>query len=88
LGEGKTAFNISFKLDESFGIPEAFYIKNLKQPEFFLVTLTLDIPNHGTIHFVCNSWVYKAQKDRIFFANKVTKLCTYQAIYESGFCTH
>ncbi|ESW07501.1 hypothetical protein PHAVU_010G135000 [Phaseolus vulgaris] len=70
LGEGKTAFNISFKLDESFGIPGAFYIKNLKQPEFFLVTLTLDIPDHGTIHFVCNSWVYKAQKDRIFFANK------------------
>ncbi|KAJ1424520.1 PLAT/LH2 domain [Sesbania bispinosa] len=31
-----------------------------------------DVPNHGTIRFVCNSWVYnfKAYKaDRIFFAN-------------------
>jgi len=48
------------------------------QSEFFLVSLTLeDIPNHGTIHFVCNSWVYNAKdykKDRIFFANKVTNM--------------
>ncbi|CAB4285327.1 unnamed protein product [Prunus armeniaca] len=37
-------------------------------------TLTLeDVPGEGQIHFVCNSWVYPAdkyKKDRIFFANK------------------
>jgi linoleate 9S-lipoxygenase len=36
--------------------------------------LTLeDVPNHGSIHFVCNSWIYNDKKyksDRIFFANK------------------
>ncbi|MQL05309.1 hypothetical protein EI015_24725, partial [Escherichia coli] len=32
-----------------------------------------DVPNHGTIHFPCNSWIYNSKKyktDRIFFANK------------------
>ncbi|KAK7381796.1 hypothetical protein VNO80_00343 [Phaseolus coccineus] len=74
LGEGQAAFNIYFKWDEGFGIPGAFYIKNLQQAEFFLLSLTLaDIPNRETIHFVCNSWVYNAKKykkDRIFFSNK------------------
>ena len=75
LGDRQDAFNVYFEWDESFGIPGAFYIKNFMQSEFFLVSLTLeDIPNHGTIHFVCNSWVYNAKcykRDRIFFVNKV-----------------
>ncbi|PQQ06496.1 putative linoleate 9S-lipoxygenase 5 [Prunus yedoensis var. nudiflora] len=32
-----------------------------------------DVPGEGRIHFVCNSWVYPAdkyKKDRVFFANK------------------
>ncbi|BAT98350.1 hypothetical protein LR48_Vigan346s002300 [Vigna angularis] len=74
LGDRQDAFSVNIEWDESFGIPGAFYIKNFMQAEFFLVSLTLeDIPNHGTIHFVCNSWVYNAKnykKDRIFFANK------------------
>jgi hypothetical protein len=45
------------------------------QTEFFLVSLTLeDIPNHGSIYFVCNSWIYNAKhykNDRIFFVNQV-----------------
>ncbi|MCD7446599.1 Arachidonate 5-lipoxygenase [Datura stramonium] len=49
-------------------------IKNFHFYEFFLKSLTLeDVPNHGRIHFVCNSWVYPASKyksDRIFFANQ------------------
>jgi len=57
------------------GIPGAFYIENFMQVEFFLVSLTLeDVPNQGTIHFICNSWIYNDKKyksDRIFFANKV-----------------
>ncbi|OMP05818.1 Lipoxygenase [Corchorus olitorius] len=32
-----------------------------------------DVPGHGRIHFVCNSWVYPAHRykyDRVFFSNK------------------
>ncbi|KAJ1420345.1 PLAT/LH2 domain [Sesbania bispinosa] len=74
LGAGQSAFDLHFEWDSDMGIPGAFYIENFMQVEFFLVSLTLeDIPNQGTIHFVCNSWVYNAKKyktDRIFFANK------------------
>ncbi|KAK4339634.1 hypothetical protein RND71_041096 [Anisodus tanguticus] len=60
--------------DEEFGVPGAFIIKNSHFNELFLKSLTLeDVPNHGKIHFVCNSWVYPASKyksDRIFFANQ------------------
>jgi linoleate 9S-lipoxygenase len=75
LGDKQNAFSINFEWDSDMGIPGAFYIKNYMQGEFFLVSLTLeDIPNHGSIHFVCNSWIYNSKKyktDRIFFANKV-----------------
>ncbi|MED6113038.1 Lox2p [Stylosanthes scabra] len=75
LGARQKAFNIHFEYDADFGIPGAFYVRNHKHTEFFLVSLTLeDIPNHGTIHFICNSWVYNYKnykKDRIFFTNNV-----------------
>lgn len=75
LGARQDAFNIYFDWDADFGIPGAFYIKNFMQAEFYLVRVQLeDIPNHGTITFVCNSWVYNAKnysRDRIFFANQV-----------------
>ncbi|KAG5000635.1 hypothetical protein JHK87_021707 [Glycine soja] len=75
LGDRRDAYDIHFEWDANFGIPGAFYIRNYTYDEFFLVSVTLeDIPNHGTIHFVCNSWVYNFKdydkKDRIFFANK------------------
>ncbi|KAK2371232.1 seed linoleate 9S-lipoxygenase [Trifolium repens] len=74
LGAGESAFNIHFEWDDEMGIPGAFYIKNYMQVEFYLKSLTLeDVPNHGTIRFVCNSWVYNAKlykSPRIFFANK------------------
>jgi len=83
LGARQDAFSIFFEWDVNFGIPGAFYIRNFKTDEFFLVSLTLeDIPNHGTIHFVCNSWVYNFRnykKDRIFFVNDVSSvhpMCT------------
>jgi len=76
LGDKQNAFSIEFEWDNDMGTPGAFYIKNYMQGgEFFLVSLTLeDVPNHGTISFVCNSWVYNAKNyktERIFFANKV-----------------
>ncbi|KAK7255639.1 hypothetical protein RIF29_29054 [Crotalaria pallida] len=74
LGAGQSAYNVFFEWDSDFGIPGAFYIENYTQSEFFLVSLTLDdIPNQGSIHFPCYSWVYNSTKydtDRIFFANK------------------
>ncbi|CAJ1955474.1 unnamed protein product [Sphenostylis stenocarpa] len=73
LGAGEDAYDVHFEWDSDFGIPGAFYIKNFMQVEFYLKSLVLeDIPNHGTIHFVCNSWVYNSKvykTDRIFFAN-------------------
>ncbi|RDX78495.1 Seed linoleate 9S-lipoxygenase-3, partial [Mucuna pruriens] len=74
LGAGQSAFDIRFEWDSDMGIPGAFIIKNNMQLEFFLVSLTLeDIPNQGTMHFVCNSWVYNSnvyEKDRIFFTSE------------------
>jgi len=75
LGAGQSAYKVHFQWDSDMGIPGAFYIENFMLGEFFLVSLTLeDIPNHGTINFVCNSWIYNCRKyktERIFFANKV-----------------
>ncbi|AET01673.1 seed linoleate 9S-lipoxygenase [Medicago truncatula] len=77
LGDKQNAYSVHFEWGSDMGIPGAFYIENFLQHEFFLVSLTLeDVPNHGTINFVCNSWVYNDKKyksDRIFFANKTLR---------------
>ncbi|KAI9119859.1 hypothetical protein K1719_009248 [Acacia pycnantha] len=74
LLEGQSAFSVQFDYTHDFGVPGAFVIRNNLLAEFYLVSLTLDdIPNHGSVHFVCNSWIYPASRyrsDRIFFANK------------------
>ncbi|GAU42121.1 hypothetical protein TSUD_350950 [Trifolium subterraneum] len=71
-----TAFlgrNVSMQLISATKTDGAFYIRNYTQAEFFLVSVTLDdIPNRGSVQFVCNSWVYNFKsykKDRIFFTN-------------------
>ncbi|CAJ1950899.1 unnamed protein product [Sphenostylis stenocarpa] len=74
LGARQDAFSINFEWDAASGIPGAFYIKNFRTDEFFLVSVTLeDIPNYGTLNFVCNSWIYNfnnsGKKKRIFFVN-------------------
>ncbi|KAK9054797.1 hypothetical protein SSX86_025876 [Deinandra increscens subsp. villosa] len=60
--------------DEEMEVPGAFLVQNHHHSEFYLKTLTLeDVPGHGQLHFVCNSWVYPAKrykKDRVFFTNK------------------
>ncbi|CAI9102211.1 OLC1v1000443C1 [Oldenlandia corymbosa var. corymbosa] len=75
LKAGESAFDVTFDWDEEIGIPGAIIVKNLHQNEFYLKTLTLEgVPGgHDHIHFVCNSWVYPAEKyetDRIFFSNQ------------------
>lgn len=76
LTAGDSAFEVNFDWDaKNIGIPGAFIIRNEHHSEFFLKSLTLEnVPGRGRVHFVCNSWVYPADKyktDRIFFTNKV-----------------
>ncbi|KAI4301786.1 hypothetical protein L6164_035032 [Bauhinia variegata] len=74
LTAGESAFIVNFDWEEEIETPGAFLIRNNHHNEFYLKSLTLeDIPGQGTIHFVCNSWVYPAtkyKKERIFFSNK------------------
>ncbi|KAI8547990.1 hypothetical protein RHMOL_Rhmol07G0237600 [Rhododendron molle] len=71
---GDSEFGVTFDWDEEVGVPGAFIIRSSHDSEFYLKSLTLDdVPGHGRIHFVCNSWVYPADKyktDRVFFANQ------------------
>lgn len=75
LAYGESAFKVSFDWNNDVALPGALIVRNEHHREFYLRTITLeDIPNHGKLHFICNSWVYPAhcyQKDRLFFANKV-----------------
>ncbi|KAL2229895.1 probable linoleate 9S-lipoxygenase 5 isoform X2 [Sesamum indicum] len=72
--EAEATFDVSFKWDESLGVPGAFIVRNHHHSQFYLKTVTLeDVPGHGPVHFVCNSWVYPAhcyKYDRVFFTNK------------------
>ncbi|KAF3454480.1 hypothetical protein FNV43_RR04927 [Rhamnella rubrinervis] len=74
LTAGESAFNVTFDWDENIGVPGAFIIRNEHHSEFYLKTVTLeDVPGQGQMNFVCNSWVYPAdkyKKDRVFFTNK------------------
>lgn len=75
LTAGESAFKVTFDWDPEIGVPGAFLIRNEHHSEFYLKTVTLkDVPGEGDVQFVCNSWVYPADKykqDRIFFSNKV-----------------
>ena len=72
---GESAFKVTFDWDNEIGVPEAILIKNKHHSEFYLKSITLeDVSGEGQIHFVCNSWVYPAdkyKKGRILFSNKV-----------------
>ncbi|KAL7585497.1 hypothetical protein Lser_V15G44872 [Lactuca serriola] len=74
LTDGESTYKVTFEWDEDTEVPGAFLVQNHHHSEFYLKTLTLeDVPGHGHVHFVCNSWVYptkRYKKDRIFFTNK------------------
>lgn len=74
LVAGESTFRVTFEWKEEIGVPGAFLIRNFHHSEFYLKKLTLeDVPGHGRVHFICNSWVYPAhryKKDRIFFTNE------------------
>ncbi|XP_030534865.1 probable linoleate 9S-lipoxygenase 5 isoform X2 [Rhodamnia argentea] len=74
LTAGDSAFKVTFDWDEEVGVPGAIVVQNNHHSQFYLKTITLeDVPGEGRVHFVCNSWVYPAdryKKDRVFFSNK------------------
>ncbi|KAH7842311.1 hypothetical protein Vadar_003855 [Vaccinium darrowii] len=76
---GDASFNVTFDWDESEGLPGAILIRNHHHSQLYLKTLTLDdVPGHGQLHFICNSWVYPAHRyknDRVFFPNKTYLPC-------------
>ncbi|KAI3440436.1 uncharacterized protein J3R85_003505, partial [Psidium guajava] len=74
LTAGDSAFKVTFDWDEEVGVPGAIVMQNNHHSQFYLKTITLeDVPGEGQVRFVCNSWVYPAdryKKDRVFFSNK------------------
>nr|CAB3475078.1 unnamed protein product [Digitaria exilis] len=73
-GENQFCFRVTFNWEvEEHGVPGAIIVKNNNDTEFFLKTITLDdVPGHGTIVFVANSWIYPQSKysyNRVFFSN-------------------
>ncbi|BAF13126.1 linoleate 9S-lipoxygenase 2 [Oryza sativa Japonica Group] len=74
LTTGESKFGVTFEWEvEKMGIPGAIIVKNNHAAEFFLKTITLDnVPGHGAVVFVANSWIYPASKyryNRVFFSN-------------------
>nr|XP_009418148.1 PREDICTED: probable linoleate 9S-lipoxygenase 5 [Musa acuminata subsp. malaccensis] len=73
IAAGESTFDVTFHWQEKNGVPGAVIVKNRHASQFYLKSITLkDFPGKGRIHFVCNSWVYSADKykyDRVFFAN-------------------
>ncbi|XBI75150.1 hypothetical protein VPH35_068555 [Triticum aestivum] len=70
---GEEKFEVTFNWSMELGVPGAIIVKNNSDTEFYLKTITLeDLPGHGAVVFVANSWVYPHAKysyDRIFFTN-------------------
>lgn len=74
----KITFPFTFDWNDDFGTPGAILVRNSINP-FYLMTVTLkDVPGHGQIHFICNSWVYNENcykpNLRVFFSNQVSTL--------------
>ncbi|XP_024979370.1 probable linoleate 9S-lipoxygenase 5 [Cynara cardunculus var. scolymus] len=80
MAAGEVSFSVTFDWEESMGAPGGLMVKNHHHSQFYLKTVTLEhVPGHGTLHFVCNSWVYPVRRykdPRIFFANKAYLPCS------------
>ncbi|KAJ6890687.1 linoleate 9S-lipoxygenase 5 isoform X2 [Populus alba x Populus x berolinensis] len=79
LTAGETVFTIAFEWDENMGLPGAIIIKNHHRSQLYLKTVALeDVPGHGRVLFICNSWVYPSHRykyNRVFFSNKAYLPC-------------
>eukprot|EP01018_Ginkgo_biloba_P021180 Gb_41561 [translate_table: standard] len=69
-----THYNITLKWNSrELGTPGALIVRNMHAREFFLRSLTLQVPGKGNVQFHCDSWIYPAclyKSDRVFFANR------------------
>ncbi|XP_059660015.1 linoleate 9S-lipoxygenase 6-like [Cornus florida] len=71
-GIKNTTYKLKFHVEPDFGTPGAFVINSQHKHKFFLESATLQISEHQTVHFDCNSWVYpfdKTKRNRLFFSN-------------------
>ena len=67
-------YEVNFKVKKDFGEPGALVVKNFHRNEFLLKEVTVKLPNHASVYFVCDSCVYNMDNyaaDRVFFTNKV-----------------
>ncbi|KVI01734.1 Lipase/lipooxygenase, PLAT/LH2 [Cynara cardunculus var. scolymus] len=79
-------YEVSFDWNEEMGIPGAFMVKNNHHSEFYLKTLTLeDVPGHGQLHFVCNSWVYPSKQLVILRGTGSGMLQKWDRVYDYAF---
>lgn len=65
---------IKFSVPADFGTPAAVLIESHHPTEFFLKSITLELPDATEMHFSCNSWIHEASiypGPRIFFPNQV-----------------
>ncbi|KAI4986362.1 hypothetical protein ZWY2020_018992 [Hordeum vulgare] len=73
VSTGEQKFEVTFNWSMDLGVPGAIIVKNNDEKEFFLKTITLDdVPGHGAVVFIANSWVYPQAKysyNRVFFTN-------------------
>ncbi|EFJ14272.1 hypothetical protein SELMODRAFT_234610 [Selaginella moellendorffii] len=74
FGTDEVKYSVKFTVDPDFGLPGAFSINNGHLNEFFLVSLTVELPGGGKhVEFPCHSWVFNSRAyktKRIFFSNE------------------
>jgi hypothetical protein len=66
---------LKFSVPADFGRPGAILVDDKHDNEFFLKTITVEMP--GTpVHFPCYSWISNSKlngnKPRVFFSNQVS----------------
>ncbi|XP_057827365.1 linoleate 9S-lipoxygenase-like [Cryptomeria japonica] len=70
-------YKITFDWPHGYGTPGAILVRNKHSQQFLLEYVSIYVPGHGDINFLCNSWVYPKSMansgpsdKRIFFENK------------------
>eukprot|EP00250_Pteridium_aquilinum_P005211 c15342_g1_i1 orf=435-2912(+) len=65
---------ISFKVDKDFGTPAAVLLQSFYTNEFYLKSITLQMPDGTSLYFPCHTWINNSKlnfdKPRVFFSNQ------------------